>query len=47
MHFLEKSKEFGLVFTGCSRNLILDEEKDDQELLDDFHDDTEIEDSKL
>ena len=47
VHFLEKYKYSGLVFTGCSGTLSLDEEKDDQELFVDFHNDTEQEDSKL
>ena len=47
IHFLDKSRESGLVFTGGSATLSFDEEKDDQELFDDFHDDTELEDSKL
>ena len=41
------SKEFGLVLTGCSGTFSLVEEKDDQELFDHFHDDTEVEVSKL
>ena len=41
-HFFEKSNELTV-----SLAFSLDEEKDDQDLFDDFQDDTELEDSKL
>ena len=43
-HFFEKSNELGL-FVTVSLAFSLDEEKDDQDLFDDFQDDTELEDS--
>ena len=46
IHFFDKSNEFGLLVT-VSSEFSLVEDKDDQELFDDFHDETELEDSKL
>ena len=46
IHFFEKSNELGL-FVTVSLAFSLDEDKDDQELFDDFQDETELEDSKL
>ena len=44
--FEHRLKEFGL-FVTVSSAFNLDEDKDDQELFDDFQDDSELEDSKL
>ena len=46
IHFFEKSNEFGLFVTASSAFSLV-EDKDDRELFDEFHDDIELEDSKL